>query len=157
MGEWHALSGVHRVVNRGVSVPPLRMILQQHHVTERLLSEYIGALKDLGVNLSIQQVNILLLVKEGRPQHLTTMASRLGVHRSTVTRLVDQLVAKGLLARVQSPDDGRALNLEMTPQADEAWENVIRAAEDLSNAAFDGIRPHDLQRLFDRLDSNLES
>ena len=157
MGEWHALSGVHRVVNRGVSVPPLRMILQQHHVTERLLSEYIGALKDLGVNLSIQQVNILLLVKEGRPQHLTTMASRLGVHRSTVTRLVDQLVAKGLLARVQSPDDGRALNVEMTPQADDAWEAVIRAAEDLSHSAFDGIRPNDLQRMFDRLDSNLES
>ena len=151
------MSGVHRVVHRRASLPPLRLILQQQHVTERLLCEYIGALKDLGVDLSIQQVNILLLVKEGRPQHLTTMASRLGVHRSTVTRLVDQLVAKGLLARVQSPDDGRALNVEMTPQADDAWEAVIRAAEDLSHSAFDGIRPNDLQRMFDRLDSNLES
>jgi DNA-binding MarR family transcriptional regulator len=85
------------------------------------------------------------------------MASVLGVARSTVTRLVDQLVAKGLLARVQSPNDGRALNLEMTTEAEAAWETALAVAEDVSMSAFDGIRARDLERLFDRLESNLES
>lgn len=138
-------------------MPSLKMILYQRHVSERLVCEYIEALKDFGVDLNTQQLNVLLLVEEGRPQHLTSLAAALGVHRSTVTRLVDQLVAKGLLARVQSPDDGRALNLEMTPAAEEAWQTAVRVADDVSIWAFDGIRPLDLERLFDRLDTNLES
>ena len=59
----------------------------------------------------------VLVVVAGRPQlSLQEMATRLDVHPSTGTRLCDQLVAKGLIARQEHPVDRRFLVLSLTPQ-----------------------------------------
>lgn len=59
----------------------------------------------------------VLVVVAARPRlSLQELATRLDVHPSTVTRLCDQLVAKGLIARQEHAVDRRFLVLTLTPQ-----------------------------------------
>lgn len=70
------------------------------------------------------------------------LAGRMGMTRGTVTKLADRLIAKSLLVRVASADDGRAQTLALTPSgralvpalAALADQNDALCFEDLSGA-----------------------
>jgi DNA-binding MarR family transcriptional regulator len=64
--------------------------------------------------VSAMQWRVLVLVA-GRPElTLQDLASKLGVHPSTGTRLCDQLVTKRLITRREHPTDRRFLVLNLT-------------------------------------------
>ncbi|MBD1550578.1 MarR family winged helix-turn-helix transcriptional regulator [Pseudomonas typographi] len=55
------------------------------------------------------------------------LAARLGIEKSTVVRLVDQLFNAGLVIRQQAPDDRRANTLKLT-EAGLRWSRILAPA-----------------------------
>jgi MarR family transcriptional regulator, 2-MHQ and catechol-resistance regulon repressor len=67
-------------------------------------------------DLSVSQYYALAAVVEGAPLTLNELAAELYLEKSSASRVVDGLQAKGYVARRAHPEDGRALLLEATPR-----------------------------------------
>lgn len=79
--------------------------------------------------VSAMQWRVLVVVSRQRQLALNELATTLGVHPSTGTRLCDQLVAKRLLSRHDDPSDRRFLVLALTPAGEELVARVNRERE----------------------------
>src|SRR3954451_15755886 len=66
----------------------------------------IGAVDE---SITIPQFRLLVVLDGRGPLKLTTLAEHLGVNPSTVTRMVDRLVAAGLVSREANPASRREL------------------------------------------------
>lgn len=69
-----------------------------------------------------------LAANEGQSQQGLSRA--LGIHRSAVVALVDDLEHRGLAERRRDPDDRRAYTLYLTPQGRELLAELQRVAEE---------------------------
>jgi DNA-binding MarR family transcriptional regulator len=69
-----------------------------------------------------------LAVNEGQSQQALSIA--LGIHRSAVVALVDDLEQRGLAERRRDPVDRRAYTLYLTPQGRELLAELQRVAEE---------------------------
>lgn len=80
-----------------------------------------------GLRLEVGDVETLdqIASAEGQAQ-MSDLADEMGVAPSTITKAVDRLVAKGLAARQQDPDDGRVYRVALT----EAGERAHATARD---------------------------
>lgn len=72
------------------------------------------AVAELGV--TSQQASILFMVASGKCLLAAELAREYGIDASAVTRLVDRLEKRGLLKRVRSSEDRRAVHLALTPE-----------------------------------------
>ncbi|MEX3943461.1 MarR family winged helix-turn-helix transcriptional regulator [Paraburkholderia sp. BR10937] len=72
------------------------------------------AVTELGV--TSQQASILFMVATGKCTLAAELAREYGIDASAVTRLVDRLEKRGLLKRVRSSEDRRAVRLALTPE-----------------------------------------
>jgi DNA-binding MarR family transcriptional regulator len=69
-----------------------------------------------GVGLSVAKYQALdVLVNADAPTRLSALAGSLDCVRSNVTQLADRLEGDGLIKRVASPDDRRAVHAVVTP------------------------------------------
>ncbi len=78
-------------------------------VTQRTVAE-------LGV--TSQQASVLFMVASGKCVLAAELAREYGIDASAVTRLVDRLEKRGLLRRVRSSEDRRAVRLALTPEGE---------------------------------------
>ncbi len=69
-----------------------------------------------------------LAVNEGQSQQ--ALASALGIHRSAIVALVDDLEQRGLAERRRDPDDRRAYTLYLTSAGRELLAELERAADE---------------------------
>ena len=69
-----------------------------------------------------------LAASEGQSQQALSVA--LGIHRSAVVALVDDLEQRGLAERRRHPDDRRAYTLYLTPQGRDVLADLKRIAEE---------------------------
>ena len=109
------------------SVPPTRPISQAASVDQ--IEQALGALlrhvrsprfaeavrTRAGLDIDRAGYAVLVRVGELAPVRLSELAQYLGLDVSTVSRQVQQLEQRGLLARQSDPADGRAVQLELTP------------------------------------------
>ncbi len=86
------------------------------------------------LGLTPTQMAILHLIRQRGPLRIAALAAQVGATQATVSDAVTALVAKGAVARVKDPADGRAVLATLT-QAGE------RTADDLADRpnALDGI------------------
>ncbi len=64
-------------------------------------------------DLSLTQLRVLAILRDRRPR-MSALADHLGLERSSLSGLVDRAVARGLVARVPDPGDGRAVAVVLT-------------------------------------------
>lgn len=70
-----------------------------------------------GAGLSSPKLTVLTeLVKADKPLPLSELANRVSCVRSNMTQLVDRLEADGLVARVDDPEDRRAVRAAITDE-----------------------------------------
>ncbi len=69
-----------------------------------------------------------LAVNEGQSQQ--ALSNALGIHRSAIVALVDDLERRGLAERRRDPTDRRAYTLYLTPDGRELLAELERAADD---------------------------
>ncbi|MDL4814286.1 MarR family winged helix-turn-helix transcriptional regulator [Actinomadura opuntiae] len=64
--------------------------------------------------VTLPQFRLLVVLASQGPAKLVTLAGRLDVNPSTALRMVDRLVAAGLVARRASAESGREIRIELT-------------------------------------------
>ncbi|MGB3590748.1 MAG: MarR family transcriptional regulator [Nonlabens sp.] len=77
-------------------------------------------------NLTIQQFNVLRILKgrKGRPACLQDVNRDMIHSKSNTTRVIDKLIQKNLVERVQSTDDRRQIQLTITKKGCELLELI---------------------------------
>jgi DNA-binding MarR family transcriptional regulator len=82
---------------------------------------------------------VLLRTLYGRdPMAPSRVAEAMGMTRGAVTKLADRLIAKHLVLRAASPDDGRAQTLALTPKGAKLVPLLAELA-DRNDAEFFGV------------------
>lgn len=97
------------VVEQSASEPMLVLLDAARRIECRLEV----ALADVGLSIAKYQA-LDVLVTAGKPTRLSALAGSLDCVRSNVTQLADRLESDGLIQRVASPDDRRAVHAVVT-------------------------------------------
>ncbi len=80
------------------------------------------------------------------PLTLTALAARLGVTKQSAAKLVDEMVAKGLIERSDSDLDGRAKLLGLTDRGRLAMATAIGVGKDIERRLVDAVGPDEEQQ-----------
>lgn len=98
------------------------------------------------LDLTMAQLKILFVVHaHGGAMHSGTLATRLGVHLSTVTGFVDRLVDRGLARREEDPQDRRHVLIRNTPAGDEVIRGVYASGRATLEARLQDISADELR------------
>ncbi len=68
-----------------------------------------------GQRISVTEAHAIAELHDRGPLTQQALAAALGLQKSTVSRLVDQLAADDLAARAPNPSDHRSVLVELTP------------------------------------------
>jgi DNA-binding MarR family transcriptional regulator len=85
------------------------------------------------------QVDALDVVVNQGGCRMTELADALWVDRSTATRVIDRLVAGGVVDRRAAPTDGRAVWVEATPHGMDLYEEFSQRRRTMLLAVLEGF------------------
>jgi len=83
------------------------------------------AADELG-QVSVVQLRALTMLRQLQPASLVQLAEGIGVTPSTTSRLVDRLVAAGLVDRRTSPESRRQIELRLSPDGEATLDRYDR-------------------------------
>ena len=75
-------------------------------------------------NLSVNQFYVIELIINNQTIGIIDLAEKLFLNKSTTSRIVDQLVEKGLVVKVDNPEDGRSIRLKVTGEGLNKYKNI---------------------------------
>ena len=106
--------------------------------------------------VSLQQFNVLRILRgqKGNPANLSTLNDRMVSRMSNTTRLVDKLIAKGLVHRNTCPENRRKVEIRLTDKGMEslnAMDRAVDAAEKKLMGSFTEGQLRELNDLLDRV------
>jgi DNA-binding MarR family transcriptional regulator len=107
--------------------------------------------------LTDSQWKPLWLIKAGIADTSLEMARQLNMDAGAVTRLVDRVVAKGLIERERSDSDRRVVHLRLTPAGQTAVAEVPHVLAAVNNDFLRGLSESEwkqLQKLLSRMGGN---
>lgn len=105
----------------------------------------LRAWADLG--LTVPTLKVLFLLREGPGMPAGLLAQQLGVTPSTITGLVDRLVAQGLVRREEDPRDRRLVRNYLTDDGASTAGDIQRQARDLVSRVLAELDDDQLSRL----------
>ncbi len=115
------------------------LVAMAHNRLQRRLNNALAA---EGTGVTPAQAGILFLLKQKDHRNMTELCRALAVDNATITGLVDRLERDGLVRRVKSATDRRALNVSITAggveAADRAKAVVKRVNESIKTGFSDG-------------------
>ncbi|MEZ5440182.1 MAG: MarR family transcriptional regulator [Lysobacterales bacterium] len=94
-----------------------------------------------GTQLTLAQAKTLLRLRRCEGARQVELAEYLEIRPITLTRLVDQLQAEGLVERRADPQDRRAFQLYLTEAAQPVVEQIVVAVTRLQLRALEGVTP----------------
>ena len=111
--------------------------------------------RDISYSYSQIQVLEYLLENEERPEHMSAVASRLGISRSNFTKIVTRLEAKGLVEKKRRPGSRKELLVTVLPLGRELYEDyaqeILRWHFAPMFRELEQVPPEDLTHLRDAL------
>lgn len=114
-------------------------------------------LSTLGHELSFSQYIALKKLADGTAG-VTDLARAAEVNPGAMTRLLDKLEARGLIARVADPGDRRAINIHLTAAGEVIWRDVNQCGMRVRERAMQGLSEAErtqLTQLLERVRDNL--
>ena len=114
-------------------------------------------LEAMGHDLTFSQY-ITLKKLAGEVAGVTDLARAADVNPGAMTRLLDKLEARGLVARKADASDRRALNIHLTPMGVEIWQDINKCGQRVRERAMEGmddVEREQLTRLLERVRDNL--
>jgi DNA-binding MarR family transcriptional regulator len=97
-----------------------------------IVSELDAGLKEIGI--TSQQMSILYSMRLGAASTPFELSKRLGIDTGLMTRTLDKLEARGLLARSRSAGDRRVVNLTLTQRGEDLASRLPDIAPHVLNA-----------------------
>ncbi|HUI48965.1 MAG TPA: MarR family transcriptional regulator [Acidimicrobiia bacterium] len=92
-----------------------------------LVSITARSLSSVNEDVTIPQFRSLVVLATSGPQTVSALADRLAVHASTMTRMCNRLVSRGLVIRAPSAVDRREVVIALTTMGTTVVENVMAA------------------------------
>ncbi|YCK39988.1 MarR family winged helix-turn-helix transcriptional regulator [Actinomadura sp. ATCC 39365] len=119
----------------------------------RTTFEVAGVLTRIGGehDLSLTQLRVLGILRDRRLR-VTDLAAYLGLDKSTMSTLIARAERRGLLTRGKNPDDGRVVEVYMTPAGIELTERVKDDIRRALTPATGRLDPQQLGQLAGLLD-----
>ena len=81
------------------------------------------------VGIEPRHFGVLCTLHSSGPLSQGSLGERLGIDRTTMVQLVDELERRGLVERKRNPDDRRSYQLTLTPEGGETWGRAKELAE----------------------------
>jgi DNA-binding MarR family transcriptional regulator len=97
--------------------------------------------------LTTLQYNALSILERDGEQQFVTLANRLLVTRSTVTRMIDDMETKGWVQRIDDPQDRRAFLVSLTDNGRDLWRQAHAAHQQSLEQRFAALSDADQQTL----------
>lgn len=97
--------------------------------------------------LSHTDIFTLFVMNKRLTSHVTELAAIIGVPASTLTGILDRLVAQGYLVRDPDPEDRRSLLLKSTPKLKSFIRGLTAPMENRLKEVFRAMPENRLQRL----------
>lgn len=91
------------------------------------------------LGLTVQMCGVLILLGEG-PISQQALGTQLGIDRTTVVELIDELEKRGAVERRRNPDDRRSYALSLTPRGRVLQKRAVRTFD---SAADELLKPLD--------------
>ncbi|MDQ1384021.1 MAG: hypothetical protein QOG65_1400 [Actinomycetota bacterium] len=85
------------------------------------------SLSSVNEGVTLPQFRSLLVLATAGPQTVSALADRLAVHASTMTRMCNRLVTRGLVVRAPSAVDRREVVIALTTMGTSVVEDVMAA------------------------------
>lgn len=101
--------------------------------------------RPLGATLQMWRVLAALRERDGR--RMGDLSETTSIEVSTLTRLVDTMETKGLVARRRAADDARAIVLHVTAAGRRLTQRIVPIAERYERVALAGFSPAEGERL----------
>src|SRR6476646_3847027 len=90
---------------------------------------------------------VLVTLATGDVETASSICSVLAHDPGAMTRKIDALEKRGLVRRVRSAEDRRAIKLELTPEGKKLYPKVLAAAVAISNAFLQGFTKPEVRQL----------
>ncbi|MBP0591105.1 MarR family transcriptional regulator [Paraburkholderia sp. LEh10] len=103
------------------------------------------------LGLTTQQIGVILLLSCGRATTPFELSRVMSYDSGSMTRMLDRLEKKGLIARSRSDRDRRIVKLELTLQGQEAASQLPQIGAAVLNEQLRGFSDADLATLIDLL------
>lgn len=98
------------------------------------------------------------LVRQDHPLRQKDLADRLDIEGPTLVRVLDRLADKGLVRRVEDPDDRRAKLISATKEGRAYLASISGMLADLRSELFAGVADEDMEaalRLLAQVEANI--
>jgi DNA-binding MarR family transcriptional regulator len=118
-----------------------------------LVSVAARSLSALEPDVTLQQYRALVLLSSRGEQKVSALASALGIHPSSATRLCDRLLAKGLIDRATAPGNRREVSLTLSPDGRALVNAVTRSRRRELRRIVGRIDPTTRRRLIDAFEA----
>jgi DNA-binding MarR family transcriptional regulator len=102
--------------------------------------------------MSVSEAHAISELHAAGPLTQQGLAGRLRLQKSTVSRLVDELCADGLVARIDNPADRRSVLLELTSRGISRAVRLAAAREELFGRLLDRLADDDRRIVIDGVD-----
>ncbi len=115
------------------------------------------------LGLSVQLCGVLNRLAVG-PISQHDLGDQLGIDRTTMVELIDDLEKQGAVARRRNPEDRRQYALGLTPQGRALQKKAAKAFDDVTDEVFAALKPAErkalgemLRRVIEGVDAKLAS
>ena len=122
----------------------LRKAVSRLYSAFRESVDSIGNLSSVDVSIRQHQtMDLVCRLTEEKPNGVTLkeLAEAMKLAPATVSELVESLVKKDFLQRVQNPEDRRAVQITLTPHGQTLLDESIRRVEGLCEKLLNGLSP----------------
>lgn len=114
-------------------------------ISVRSIPRILGSL--LHTRLTIQQLKVLASIVVSGDSTTTALVSQFAVSMATISKMLDRLVAQGLIERVPDTRDQRVRRLSATPLGREVVSELIGARPELGDDVLAGLSVRELEAL----------
>lgn len=102
------------------------------------------------LGLTVQLCGVLNLLAEG-PISQQALGEQLGIDRTTVVELIDDLERQGVVVRRRNPADRRSYALHLTPKGRTVQKRAAAAFDGVADEFFSALAPAEKKALSDML------
>lgn len=122
-----------------------QLVRLQDHLMRRFLLQNKRICKQ-GAPLPPQEVRVLFALAGSGPAPMGTLARELVVSVSSLTAIIDRLVARGLVERLPSDQDRRVVRVALTAEGRRRHEERRQARLGMATAMLDALTPPEQRR-----------
>jgi len=102
------------------------------------------------MGLTVRLCGVLILLAKG-PISQQELGEQLGIDRTTIVELIDELEQRGVVVRRRNSADRRSYALVLTPKGRAFQKRALKAFEDAADEFFDALKPSERQLLSDMM------